>query len=74
MQKFLTGNSIFHLLLLSFFTLIQVVVFAQDSSSYQVRQLPLQQLAQSTTIQPWMWVVGGAVVLIIIIALLRGSR
>lgn len=56
------------------FTLTQVLVWAQDSTSSSVSVT--RETTTTTTewyTQPWVWVVGGAVFLIILIALLRGS-
>ena len=55
-----------------FFTFMQVVLWAQESN-----QTVTQKTTESTTTQwyasPWLWVAGGAVFIIILIALLRGN-
>ncbi len=56
-------------LLLSF---IQTISFGQDSTS---KSVTTTTKTTSTTwyAQPWVWVVGGVVLLIILVALLRGN-
>jgi hypothetical protein len=54
-------------------TLIQAVVMAQDSSVSSTSTTSTTSTT-ATNIQPWMWVIGGVIVLIIILALLRGNR
>jgi len=55
-----------------FFTFMQVVLWAQESN-----QTVTQKTSETTTTQwytsPWLWVAGGAVFIIILIALLRGN-
>ena len=54
----------------------QVAVWAQDSASSTTSTTSSTSTStEPMAIQPWMWVVGGAIVLIIIIALVRsGSK
>ena len=53
-----------------FFTCMQVVLWAQD-------QTVTTKTTESTTTQwyssPWVWVAGGAVFIIILVALMRGN-
>lgn len=53
-----------------FFTCMQVILWAQD-------QTVTQKTTERTTTQwytaPWVWIVGGAVFIILIVALLRGN-
>ncbi|HEX6171897.1 MAG TPA: hypothetical protein VFZ33_19575 [Chitinophagaceae bacterium] len=55
-----------------FFTCMQVVLWAQESN-----QTVTTKTTESTTTQwyasPWVWVAGGAVFIIILIALMRGN-
>ena len=61
-------------LLLFVLTFTQVLVWAQDSSvSSHSNTTVTTKTTSEFVMQPWMWVVGGAVVLIIIMALLRGN-
>lgn len=59
-----------------FLALTQAVVWAQDSATTSSSTTTsTSTTTEPMAIQPWMWVVGGAIVLIIIIALLRsGSK
>ncbi|MEO6949987.1 MAG: hypothetical protein ABI123_10195 [Ginsengibacter sp.] len=56
---------------------VQVVTFAQDGNAPASTTTTTSSTSTSSTepmaVQPWMWIVGGAIVLIIIIALLRGN-
>ena len=52
--------------------MISLLSFAQDSSSGSSTKTTTTQSV--TTIQPWMWLVGGIVLLIIIIALVSGKN
>jgi hypothetical protein len=65
--------SLMSTLLLAF---TQVAVWAQDSASSTTSTTSSTSTStEPMAIQPWMWVVGGAIVLIIIIALVRsGSK
>ena len=55
-----------------FFTCMQVVLWAQEGN-----QTVTQKTTETTTTQwytsPWVWVAGGAVFIIILIALMRGN-
>ena len=55
-----------------FFTCLQVVLLAQESN-----QTITQKTTQTTTTQwytsPWVWVAGGAIFIIILVALMRGN-
>ena len=61
--------------MLFLFGFINTFVFAQDTTSHSVTTTHERTI---TTInwymQPWVWVVGGAVFIIILIALFRGNR
>ena len=67
------ARRIWLLLLLS---MTQMVVWAQDSTGSSSSVTVTKETTTTTTdwyTQPWVWVVGGAVFLIILIALLRGN-
>lgn len=55
-----------------FFSLIQVLSFGQDSGSSTVTTTTHSE-SQTWYTQPWVWIVGGAVFVLLLIALLRGS-
>ena len=62
------------IVLIFLFSMSQVLLWAQDSTSTSVSVT--KETTTTTTewyTQPWVWVVGGAVFLIILIALLRGN-
>jgi hypothetical protein len=61
----------FYLTVLVFLSTI-ISVFSQDSSASS-SSTTTQTTATTTHIQPWMWIVGAAIFLIILIALLRGG-
>lgn len=57
------------------FTAMQIVLFAQDSTSTS-RSTSVTTETTTTNewyTEPWVWVVGGAVLIIILVALLRGN-
>jgi hypothetical protein len=57
-------------------SLIQIVSFGQDSGSSSQNTSSQKTTSTTTTTwytQPWVWIVGGVVVLIILVALLRGN-
>lgn len=57
------------------FTAMQTVLFAQDSTSTS-RSTSVTTETTTTNewyTEPWVWVVGGAVLIIILVALLRGN-
>jgi len=63
-------------LLLFFSSFLQVAIWAQDSSSSSSNVTVTKETTTTTTTwyaQPWVWVVGGAVFIIILVALFRGN-
>ncbi|MEO6455819.1 MAG: hypothetical protein ABIN97_17190 [Ginsengibacter sp.] len=64
----LYAKSFIILLMLSFF---QTIVWAQDGGA----DVNVKITKESTTwyAQPWVWIVGGAVFLLLLVALLRGG-
>ena len=52
---------------------VAMVAVAQDSTSTTTTNMSISTSETAFHMQPWMWIVGGAVLLIIIIALLRGK-
>lgn len=59
-------------------TLVQVLAFAQDStssssSSSTTTTNTTQEIQHDWYTQPWVWIVGGAVLLLLIVALMRGN-
>lgn len=67
-------------LLLSFFSFMHLFVAAQDNTgsnnSGSTNKTVTTETTTTTTdwyAQPWVWIVGGAVLLIVLVALLRGK-
>lgn len=62
------------LVMVFLFSFMQMALWAQDSSSSSVT---VHKETTTTTTnwyaQPWVWIVGGAVFILILIALLRGN-
>ena len=60
----------------AFMLLLNGITFAQDSAASATTSTTTTTTSSSTNaIQPWMWIVGGIIVLAIIIALVsRGSK
>ena len=72
MKKSLTAAYKYLLLFLLSFT--QVLVWGQDSTvASHTNTTVTTKTTSEFVMQPWMWVVGGAVLLVIIVALLRGN-
>ena len=63
------------LMMVFLFSLMQFALWAQDSTSSSV-SVHKETTTTTTTnwyTQPWVWIVGGAVFILILIALLRGN-
>ena len=77
MKNLIKHGSIRHVFMLILLTLTQAVVWAQDgastSSSTTQTTTTTTETTQDWYTQPWVWIVGGAVFILILIALLRGN-
>jgi len=62
-------------ILMIFLSFIQVATWAQDSSSSSHSETTTRTTTTTTTwyAQPWVWVVGAAIFIIILVALFRGN-
>lgn len=62
-------------ILMIFLSVIQVATWAQDSSSSSHSETTTRTTTTTTTwyAQPWVWVVGAAIFIIILVALFRGN-
>ncbi|HEX7906055.1 MAG TPA: hypothetical protein VF487_19415 [Chitinophagaceae bacterium] len=73
-MKKISCNTMYRSLMVLVFSFWNILLFAQDTT---VSTRTTSTTSQTTTTdwyaQPWVWVVGGAVFLIILIALLRGN-
>ncbi len=64
-------KSIIAILFLSF---VNSISWAQDSTSTKTTTSSNKTITtETTTIEPWVWIVGAAVLIIIIVALVRGN-
>ena len=71
LAKSITYQKIVTLFMLS---LIQAMVFAQDSAASSGSQTTTTTTSENTWYtQPWVWVVGGLVFLLLIVALVRSN-
>ena len=70
-MKKLTFNAANKFLLLIVFSAMQLIARSQDAVSHTSTTVTTK--TNNFEIEPWMWIVGGAVVLVIVIALLRGN-
>jgi len=75
MKKIFSLRSYLFLFSLIMLCFSRVLVFAQDSaaSASSSTSTTTTTTEHATTVQPWVWVVGGIVLLLIIIALVRGK-
>ena len=75
-MKKVSLSAVYKFFLLFLFGFIQLMVGAQDSTSTS-RSTTITKETTTTTdwyMEPWVWAVGGAVLLIILVALLRGGK
>ena len=70
-MKKLTYNAANKVLLLFVFCAMQLLAWSQDAVSHTSTTVTTK--TNNFEIEPWMWIVGGAVLLVILVALLRGS-
>jgi len=75
-MKKISGGIVNRFLLIFFLSFMQFVALAQDSSSSSHSVSVTKETTTTTTnwyMQPWVWVVGAAVFIIILVALFRGN-
>ncbi len=60
-----------HIALLFFLSLIQTAVLAQDGGGVDIKVT--KESSSTWYTQPWVWIVGGAVFILLLVALLRGG-
>ena len=74
-MKNISGGIIYRSLLIVFLSFVQVIIRAQDSSSTSHSVTVTKETTTTTNwyMQPWVWVVGAAVFIIILVALFRGN-
>ena len=67
-------NQIYRFAMVLLLSCLNFVLLAQDSTSTKTTTRTTTSSTETTWYtQPWVWVVGGAVFLIILVALLKGS-
>ena len=74
-MKKISLSGAYKFFLVFLFSCMQLVTWAQDTASTS-RSTTVTTETTTTTdwyAQPWVWIVGGAVLLIILVALLRGN-
>ena len=75
-MKKLSSQTVFRALLVFLFTIVNAIVWAQDSSGVSSKSVTKESTTTTTTdwySKPWVWIVGGAVFIIILVALIRGG-
>jgi H+/gluconate symporter-like permease len=74
MKQLTTRNGFRFFLTLLALSFIQLITFAQDSTSTSSSSTKTTTTTTTTWYtQPWIWIVGGVLLLIVIIALMRGN-
>ena len=71
-MKKLTFHAAQKFVLLFVLCVIQLLAWSQDSVSHSTTTVTTKT-NNSFQVEPWMWIVGGAVLLVILVALLRGN-
>lgn len=75
-MKRICSNIAFRLWAVFLLTFMSASLLAQDSTGSSTKVTTTETTSTSTTewyAQPWVWIVGGAVFIIIIVALIRGN-
>jgi len=76
-MKKISGGLACRFFLIFFLSFMQAVVWAQDSTSSSHSVTVTKETTTTTSnwyMQPWVWVVGGAVFILILVALFRSYR
>ena len=71
-MKKLIFHAVQKFVLLFVLCVTQLLTWSQDSVSYSTTTVTTKT-NNSFQVEPWMWIVGGAVLLVILVALLRGN-
>ena len=75
-MKKLSSQMVLRSLMFFLLTFLNAIVWAQDSSGVSSKSVTKESTTTTTTdwySQPWVWIVGGAVFIIILVALIRGG-
>ena len=73
MKKSVILKTVNKFLLLVIFSSLQLLTLAQDSTATSHTTKTTTTTSTSFEMQPWMWITGGVVLLLLIIALARGG-
>lgn len=75
MKKIVTFKSLKNLILIILVCLLQTSVWAQDNgSSGSAVNVNITKSNGNWYAQPWVWIVGGAVFILLLVALLRSNN
>jgi hypothetical protein len=72
-MKQISFRWVYKIFLAIFFTCMQVVLWAQDSNQSVTTKTESTTTSTQWYTSPWVWVAGGAVFIIILVALMRGN-
>ena len=72
-MKKISLKSGYRLFLTFVFACMQIVLLAQDATSGSTKTTSTTTTHTTWYTEPWVWVVGGAVFIILLVALLRGG-
>ena len=72
-MKQISFRWVYRIFLAIFFACMQVVLWAQDSNQTVTTKTESTTTSTQWYTSPWVWVAGGAVFIIILVALMRGN-
>jgi len=72
-MKQISFRWVYKIFLAIFFACMQVVLWAQDSNQTVTTKTESTTTSTQWYTSPWVWVAGGAVFIIILVALMRGN-
>ena len=72
-MKQISFRWVYKIFLAIFFACMQVVLWAQDSNQSVTTKTESTTTSTQWYTSPWVWVAGGAVFIIILVALMRGN-
>ena len=73
MKAFTKSINLKSLSAILFLNVVALATMAQDSTSTSTTRTSRTVTTETTTVEPWVWIVGAAVLIIIIVALVRGN-
>jgi hypothetical protein len=72
-MKKTSGSIALRWVMIFLFSLVQAITWGQDSSSSSHSEITTTTTTTTWYAQPWVWVVGAAIFIIILVALFRGN-